>query len=234
MSGKKYSQGKPKLSLIDPDFSTTMAQVLMMGEEKYGEANWMQGIRWSEMVDSAKRHLAAIEKGDFFDVESGKFHGAHIACCMMMLNHYIQNDYYDNFDDLRYSNHGCSLWPSFDESEEWQLQVESQSSNATESNGEAPQTLDNALQRINSWAHRVIPHRTAEKALMKLMLEELPELLLSENRSDPMEWADVLILALDGAQLSGVDPVKAIHQKMAINENRAWTTNDLGVSQHVK
>lgn len=229
MSGQKFSQGKPKLSLIDPDFSITMAEVLMMGEAKYGEANWMRGIVWSEMVDSAKRHLAAIEQGIFVDAESGKFHGAHVACCMMMLNYYINNGYYNTYNNLRYNNA-----PSLQGNDDLLCQADSSDSCATETNGEAAHTLDNALQRINDWAKKVIPHRTAEKALTKLVLEELPELLLSENRSDPMEWADVIILALDGAQLSGVDPVKAIHQKMAINENRAWSTNDLGVTQHVK
>lgn len=226
MAGKKFSQGKPKLGLIDPLFAQEMAHVLMMGEEKYGVANWMAGIPWSEMVNSAYRHLAAIELGVFVDPESGRFHGAHVACCMMMLGYYIQNGY-GGYNDFRYASHDATTWPPEEPADGPLYKVDPPTPCARD-------TLDSALERINKWAARVIPNRTAEQCLSKLVMEELPELLVSDKRADPLEWADVLILALDGAQLSGVDPIQAIHAKMGINEKREWAVNEFGVVQHVE
>lgn len=43
--------------------------------------------------------------------------------------------------------------------------------------------------------------------------------------TDLSEWADVIILAFDGAQRTGADPqaiIDAIHAKQAVNEARDW------------
>jgi hypothetical protein len=51
---------------------------------------------------------------------------------------------------------------------------------------------------------------------------------LDEIRAAPLdlsEWADVIILALDGAQRTGADPesiVRAVKDKQARNEAREW------------
>lgn len=252
MAAKKYSGGKPRLHLIDPLFLDDMARVLDMGESKYGPANWMKGMPWSELVNSAKRHIAKIEIGQFKDDESGEDHAAHAACCLMMLRHYMRQGF-GSFNDLRFAQEPFPLH----EEPEMRVSVPPVANVQGEGlplspelvpgerpyEGAAPydphsfptqaRTLDGAMLRIEVWANRVIPNRTAEKALQKLVLEELPE-LLHGALDDPGEWADVLILVLDGMRLRGIDPIEAVHDKMAINEKREWAINERGVLQHVE
>jgi len=89
-------------------------------------------------------------------------------------------------------------------------------------------------QRIVSWADVIMPNRTPADAIKKLSMEEVPELWrsLKENgKIDEGEIADVLILAIDIAYMSGIDPLRAIDNKMAINEQRTWKFEH-GVLQH--
>lgn len=95
-----------------------------------------------------------------------------------------------------------------------------------------PKTLDNAQRRIDNWINKILPDRTPEMALQKLIMEEIPE-LLNGGIDDPMEWADVFILVLDCAKLRNIDIIEAVHAKMDINENRDWEINKSGVLHHV-
>lgn len=201
MSAKKFDSGKPKMSLVDPAFVRGMAEVLDFGEQKYGEANWMEGMPWSKLYDSLQRHAHSIAEGEFTDPESGASHFAHAASCLMMLEWYITNK--PEYNDMRFSG-----------KEEEVL------------------TLDSAQARIFRWADRIIPDRTPEDALKKLVYEEIPE-LLNGGIDDPLEWADVFILILDCAKLRGIDIVQAAHDKMAINEGREWEINKEGLLKHV-
>lgn len=92
--------------------------------------------------------------------------------------------------------------------------------------------LDGAQERINDWITKLMPDRTPEMALQKLIMEEIPE-LLNGGVDDPLEWADIFILVLDCATLRDIDLVKAVHDKMDINEKRKWALNDKGVLHHV-
>lgn len=66
------------------------------------------------------------------------------------------------------------------------------------------------------------------------MLEELAELIGSDKMSDPMELADVFILALDLAYLQGTDISRVVIEKMAVNAGRKWIIQDNGRMTHVK
>lgn len=85
------------------------------------------------------------------------------------------------------------------------------------------------------WADRQFPNRVPSMALLK-MFSEIGEVI--DAPSDPMEWADVLILFLDVAKLSGVSGdqlTAAFLRKMEINEGRRWNDeNGLGVISHIK
>lgn len=86
---------------------------------------------------------------------------------------------------------------------------------------------------IAQWADQHFPNRTAHNALSKLMLEELPE-LISGNLSDPLEFADVLILVLDIAHLQDINIADAVRAKMEINRNRAWNIDpETGLLKHI-
>ena len=46
----------------------------------------MNGLSWTSVLASLKRHIAAIEKGEDYDKESGRLHIAHAACNVHFLN----------------------------------------------------------------------------------------------------------------------------------------------------
>jgi len=85
---------------------------------------------------------------------------------------------------------------------------------------------------IATWADGLNPNRTALSLIAK-MLEELGELIASERQDDPLELADVLILALDLAHIQGIDLAEAVQQKMRVNRARTWEIADNGAMRHV-
>jgi len=87
---------------------------------------------------------------------------------------------------------------------------------------------------IYKWAEVIMPNRVPADAIKKLSMEEVPELwraLKETGYVDEGEIADVLILALDICELSGIDPLAAIRNKMEINMGRTWKF-EYGVAQH--
>jgi len=101
--GLKYDAGKPPLSRIPRSALEQTAQVLAFGAEKYGWNNWRNGLNYHRLLDAAMRHLTAFADNETMDVESGKSHLAHAACCIAFLLEYEFNpEKYKEFDD-RYS-----------------------------------------------------------------------------------------------------------------------------------
>ena len=87
---------------------------------------------------------------------------------------------------------------------------------------------------IAEWANKTFPDRTPKNALIKMMVDEIPE-LIGGGLNDPLELADVAILLLDVAYLQGVDIGSAIREKMEINRGRKWKIDaDTGIAQHVQ
>lgn len=86
-------------------------------------------------------------------------------------------------------------------------------------------------EQIVEWADDVIPHRRPTSALTKMVMEEIPELIISDH--DPLEVADVGILFLDYCHLNKINLGEVILQKMEINRNRKWLINaDTGLLSH--
>ena len=85
-SGKRYNQGKLRYDLIEPHALEDFVQVLTDGAVKYEPRNWQKGLSWTSVLASLKRHIAAIEKGEDYDKESGRLHIAHAACNVHFLN----------------------------------------------------------------------------------------------------------------------------------------------------
>ncbi len=79
-------------------------QVLTMGAKKYGDNNWRKGMKWSNILSSLERHLAAIKKGEDRDLESGFLHTAHIMCNAAFLSEYVIS--YPSGDDRIYKKPG--------------------------------------------------------------------------------------------------------------------------------
>jgi hypothetical protein len=68
------------------------------GEKKYAAYNWMKGMPWTEVLNSAQRHVIHMFNGNQIDNETGEHHAAHFICNCMMLVHYIVN--YPEGNDL--------------------------------------------------------------------------------------------------------------------------------------
>jgi hypothetical protein len=86
VSGKKFDNGKPDLSLCPSIALKEMAFALMLGEQKYGRYNYCGGLEASRLIGAALRHLTAWNDGEDNDPESGHSHlGNALACIAMIL-----------------------------------------------------------------------------------------------------------------------------------------------------
>ena len=98
--GLRFNKGKLRYDLVHPQAHEDMVDILTMGAEKYFDRNWENGLSWTSVIASLKRHVAAIEKGEDYDYDpncpdcisgtckshSGRLHIAHAACNIHFLN----------------------------------------------------------------------------------------------------------------------------------------------------
>lgn len=84
-SGARYNDGKPAFELIPLYLLEGEARVWDYGRRKYAPWNWAKGMPWSVPFACAMRHLAAWQRGEELDPESGFPHLDHIACNIRML-----------------------------------------------------------------------------------------------------------------------------------------------------
>ena len=89
-TGLRFNKGKLRYDLVHPYAHEQLVKILTSGAEKYAERNWEKGMKWSNVLSSLKRHLAAIEKGEDYDKESGQLHAAHLACNAHFLTAYYK------------------------------------------------------------------------------------------------------------------------------------------------
>jgi hypothetical protein len=87
-SGARYNAGKPDMSLIPLWTLAGEAEVWEYGKRKYAAWNWAKGMPWSIPIACILRHLAAFQRGEENDPESGKPHIDHIMCNARMLKLY--------------------------------------------------------------------------------------------------------------------------------------------------
>lgn len=88
MDGKKFDEGKPKMSFVARSLLIAIAYIMEPGAIKYGRDNWKGGMLWSRPYDALLRHLTAWWDGESVDRESGKSHLWHAACELMFLIEY--------------------------------------------------------------------------------------------------------------------------------------------------
>jgi NTP pyrophosphatase (non-canonical NTP hydrolase) len=99
-------------------------------------------------------------------------------------------------------------------------------------------SMEEASIAISDWADRTFPGRSPKASLLKLNMEEIPELLthLKTRGTSKIgdELADCFILLLDLSVIWNVDLKKAIAHKMQINNHRMWVKdNETGFFNHV-
>jgi hypothetical protein len=86
--GFRLNKGKLRYDLVEPRAYRDFVEVLTDGANKYFDRNWENGLSWTSVLASLKRHIAAIEMGEDYDPESGRLHIAHAACNVHFLNAY--------------------------------------------------------------------------------------------------------------------------------------------------
>jgi hypothetical protein len=84
-SGARYNDGKADFSLIPLCTLEDEAKVWEYGKKKYAAWNWAKGMDWSIPFACAMRHMAAWQRGEELDPESGLPHLAHAMCNLRML-----------------------------------------------------------------------------------------------------------------------------------------------------
>jgi len=76
-------RSKPSPSLLPSALVLNVAQVMRLGEKKYGPFNWrVEKVSLQVYIDAAMRHLLQYFDGEELDPESGVSHTAHVAACM--------------------------------------------------------------------------------------------------------------------------------------------------------
>lgn len=88
--GLRFNEGKLRYDLIHPIAERGLVEVLTAGSKKYSDRNWEKGMAWSKVIASLKRHLAAIERGEDYDEETGKLHADHLQCNAHFLSAYYK------------------------------------------------------------------------------------------------------------------------------------------------
>jgi hypothetical protein len=72
--GVKDNASKPRVDLIPSKPLIGVGHVLAFGAKKYKPNNWRLGLRWSDTLGSAMRHLLAFADGQDLDPETGLPH----------------------------------------------------------------------------------------------------------------------------------------------------------------
>jgi hypothetical protein len=83
MSGVKFDQGKPRISLLPVRALLGVAQVAVMGAAKYGDHNYRGGMKATRFIDAAIRHTFKWLDGQDLDEESGLPHLHHAAWSLL-------------------------------------------------------------------------------------------------------------------------------------------------------
>lgn len=104
-TGLRFNEGKTRHDLVAAYAQEQYAAVLTKGAEKYAVRNWENGMPWSKIIASLKRHTIAIERGEDYDKETGLLHSAHVMCNAAFLTEYYK--IFPQGDDrpLAYLNH---------------------------------------------------------------------------------------------------------------------------------
>lgn len=85
MPATRHNQNKIPLSLLPLDCLEEVARVLDYGSKKYSRDNWRKGQTLDQILDSLLRHVAAIQRGEERDEESGELHSAHVVTNSLFL-----------------------------------------------------------------------------------------------------------------------------------------------------
>ena len=99
-AGTKSDGGKLDYSLIPPETTRALVEVLMAGNRKYQRDNWKLVDNFDNRYYSAMmRHMEAWRSGEKADQEDGLSHLAHaMACVMFLLWRHLQFPKFDKVE----------------------------------------------------------------------------------------------------------------------------------------
>ena len=87
--GLKFDNDKLLYSLIPPETTKALAEVLTFGAKKYAPGNWkLVENGQTRYLDALFRHLEAFRSGETHDPDSGLHHLAHVLTNVAFL-HYL-------------------------------------------------------------------------------------------------------------------------------------------------
>lgn len=123
---RRYNSGKLRYQLITPIGLSKLAEVYTKGASKYtlfddegnmiedGSNNWKKGLPFTDIMDSAKRHIQAWESGEDIDPDLQSSHLANAAWNLFTIMHLTEtNPEFDN-RDLWYKKPFKKLWLDLD------------------------------------------------------------------------------------------------------------------------
>ena len=85
--GLKFDSGKLRYSLIPPETTKALAEVLTFGAKKYAKDNWKLLENGKERyLDALYRHLDAYRTGEYIDNESNLSHLSHCLCNLAFIH----------------------------------------------------------------------------------------------------------------------------------------------------
>lgn len=87
-AGARANAGKAEFHQIPLFALDGVARVLMYGAKKYKAGNWAKGMDWMILFDCFMRHMAAWQRGEENDPESGLPHLDHALCNLIFLSAY--------------------------------------------------------------------------------------------------------------------------------------------------
>lgn len=124
--GLRFNDDKIRYDLLEPFAIEQLARIFTKGAKKYADNNWLKGMKWSKMIASLKRHIAAFERGEDYDFDpncegckngtcvnhTGELHMAQAAWNAMGLVSYYK--YHPELDDrlhtiMKKPKIGCDL-----------------------------------------------------------------------------------------------------------------------------
>ena len=95
--GLKFDKGKLRYSLIPPEATKAIAEVLTFGAQKYAPNSWQSVPNAHERyLDALMRHLEAYRAGELTDPESGLPHMSHLLCNAAFLSYFDSKDHNDS------------------------------------------------------------------------------------------------------------------------------------------
>lgn len=84
----KHDSDKCMVSLVDPNFTIGVGNILTFGAKKYAINNWQLADDVQRYKDAAYRHFLAYLSGELIDPESNLPHLDHLAANVMFLRYF--------------------------------------------------------------------------------------------------------------------------------------------------